>query len=323
MQPHAERYSLSTLNRLGAPHGADYRLLRGDGGDQDVLEGRVEQRPLAFGGLLVLSRVRALRPYEARSRPDFCLSLAWLGQGEAHLRTRRDGPLRMTGATAVTMLETGDSPLHASHPAGPLLHGLNLSVRDLHGLGDERLQDRLRALRRAGRSRLAPWRVPPALRDSLGSLLEEHWDGDLAALLWEGTALQLLAHALRALEDAPAAEAVSERDRRLLRRVHERLVEEPGAAHTLASLAALACMSPSALRAKFPRVYGQSVFDCLREQRLERAGRYLRDGASVQQAAHFVGYRHASNFTTAFRAHFGMPPGEWRRGRVPGSAHRP
>ncbi|QJX02001.1 hypothetical protein HML84_06945 [Alcanivorax sp. IO_7] len=130
--------------------------MRGDGGDQDVLEGRVEQRPLAFGGLLVLSRVRALRPYEARSRPDFCLSLAWLGQGEAHLRTRRDGPLRMTGATAVTMLETGDSPLHASHPAGPLLHGLNLSVRDLHGLGDERLQDRLRALRRAGRSRLAP-----------------------------------------------------------------------------------------------------------------------------------------------------------------------
>ncbi len=94
--------------------------------------------------------------------------------------------------------------------------------------------------------------MPPALRDNLGSLLEEHWDGDLAALLWEGTALQLLAHALRALEDAPAAEAVSERDRRLLRRVHERLVEEPGAAHTLASLAALACMSPSALRAKFP-----------------------------------------------------------------------
>ncbi|MBL7250024.1 helix-turn-helix transcriptional regulator [Alloalcanivorax sp. C16-2] len=323
MQPHAERYSLSTLNRLGAPHGADYRLLSADGGDRDVLEGRVEQRSLAFGGLLVLSRVRALHAYEARSRPDFCLSLAWLDAGEAHLRTRRDGPLRMTGTTAVTMLETGDTPLLASHPAGPLLHGLNLSVRDIQGLGDERLQSRLSALRRAGRSRLAPWRVPPALRESLGSLLEDQWDGDLATLLWEGTALQLLAHALHALDNSPAPEPVSERDRRLLRRVRERLAEEPEAAHTLASLAALACMSPSTLRAKFPRVYGQSVFDCLREQRLERAGRYLREGATVQQAAHFVGYRHASNFTTAFRAHFGMPPGEWRRGRVPVPTRRP
>ena len=312
----AERYSLSALNRLGAPHGADYLLLN-DAGDRDVLEGSVVQRGLAFGGLLVLSRVRALRSYEARSRSEFRLSLAWLGQGEAHLRTRRDGPLRMVGDRAVTMLETGDGPIHASHPAGPLLQGLNLSVRDIQGITDERLQDRLTALRRAGRSRLAPWRMPPALRDQLCSLLEGHWQGDLAALLWEGVALQMLAHALKALDDGPAADVVSERDRGLLRRVHQRLVEEPEAPHTLASLAALACMSPSALRAKFPRVYGQSVFDCLRRERLERAGRYLREGATVQQAAHFVGYRHASNFTTAFRAHFGMPPGAWRRERVP------
>ena len=35
--------------------------------------------------------------------------------------------------------------------------------------------------------------------------------GDLAALLWEGVALQMLAHALKALDDGPAADAVAGR----------------------------------------------------------------------------------------------------------------
>ncbi len=36
----------------------------------------------------------------------------------------------------------------------------------------------------------------------------------------------------------------------------------------------------------------------------------LAQGCSVQQAAHFVGYRHATNFATAFRERYGIAPSE-------------
>jgi len=121
----------------------------------------------------------------------------------------------------------------------------------------------------------------------------------------------LLAHALASLEPgAPAESAVSERDRLLLERVRERLHNAPGEEHTLDDLARLACMSPSTLRAKFQATYQRSVFNWLRERRLEVAREQLAQGCSVQQAAHFVGYRHATNFATAFRERYGIAPSE-------------
>ena len=51
------------------------------------------------------------------------------------------------------------------------------------------------------------------------------------------------------------------------------------------------------------------MFSWLRE-RLEVARQHLAQGWSVQQAAHFVGYRHATNFATAFRERYGVAPSE-------------
>ena len=90
--------------------------------------------------------------------------------------------------------------------------------------------------------------------------------------------------------------------------MRERLHDAPGEDHTLEALAKLACMSPSTLRAKFQAAYRQSVFSWLRERRLEVARQHLAQGWSVQQAAHFVGYRHATNFATAFRERYGVAP---------------
>lgn len=71
-----------------------------------------------------------------------------------------------------------------------------------------------------------------------------------------------------------------------------------------------AAMSPSSLRSKFRAAYGCSVFDYLRDCRLERARGYLLEGYSVQQAARMSGYQHATNFSTAFRRRYGFSPGD-------------
>ena len=64
---------------------------------------------------------------------------------------------------------------------------------------------------------------------------------------------------------------------------------------------------------KFQAAYRQSVFSWLRERRLEVARQHLAQGWSVQQAAHFVGYRHATNFATAFRERYGVAPANWNQ----------
>lgn len=84
------------------------------------------------------------------------------------------------------------------------------------------------------------------------------------------------------------------------------LEQSPEQEYTLAQLATQAAMSSGSLRTKFRHAYGKTVFDYLRDCRLELARRYLLEGHSVQQAAWMSGYQHATNFATAFRRRYGI-----------------
>jgi AraC-like DNA-binding protein len=78
---------------------------------------------------------------------------------------------------------------------------------------------------------------------------------------------------------------------------------------SLDELARQAGTNPNTLQKHFRAVYGTTIFEHLRECRLQRAREALeRDGVSVGQAAHLAGYTSAANFATAYRRRFGMPP---------------
>ena len=70
-------------------------------------------------------------------------------------------------------------------------------------------------------------------------------------------------------------------------------------------------MSVSALQRSFKGIYGGSVASYIRRKRLERARRALEEGASIGEVAFQAGYRHSSNFTSAFKKAFGCSPGDW------------
>lgn len=64
------------------------------------------------------------------------------------------------------------------------------------------------------------------------------------------------------------------------------------------------------LRRVFRRVYGQSMLDYVRQQRLELARNLLRQRKwHVAQIAHRLGYANPANFNHAYKAYFGHPPG--------------
>lgn len=71
---------------------------------------------------------------------------------------------------------------------------------------------------------------------------------------------------------------------------------------------AIGC-NANTLQQHFREVCGKTIFDYLRQQRLQRAAMALRqDGVSVARAAEIAGYSSQANFSTAFRRHFGLVP---------------
>ena len=89
----------------------------------------------------------------------------------------------------------------------------------------------------------------------------------------------------------------------------QRLEDPP----TLAVLAGQVGVSETTLKRGFHQVFGTTVFGYLREQRMTRAHALLRSGeVTVLEAATRVGYSNPSNFTAAFRRHFGINPKEFQ-----------
>ena len=67
----------------------------------------------------------------------------------------------------------------------------------------------------------------------------------------------------------------------------------------------------------FRRQVGMSAYEYLQQLRLERGRGLLREtDLQVQLIADRVGYRNATDFTRAFRRHFGVTPRQYRQGRL-------
>lgn len=137
-------------------------------------------------------------------------------------------------------------------------------------------------------------------------------------LLLEGLALQLLAYGLP--QTASSSPLTSEPDTPAtdprLARVYRFIEQHATDPLTLAELAQVATMSSSHLRQQFKRQFGCSLFDFQRHCRLRQGRQWLHQGYSVQHAAHLCGYRHTSNFVTAYRRQFGETPGQYRESAV-------
>lgn len=82
----------------------------------------------------------------------------------------------------------------------------------------------------------------------------------------------------------------------------------------LEMVARKAHVSPKYFSELFKRRTGRRFSDYVTELRMERAAEMLRTtGANVQEIMQYVGYRDSKFFYSAFKAHFGMTPAEYRR----------
>lgn len=146
------------------------------------------------------------------------------------------------------------------------------------------------------------------LRDIAISVLAPIENGAIAALRMEARGLDLLAGLGSSFFDSSARLSLSPRDRDRMFAVRQTIEADPASVASLAMLAAAHGVSASKLKRDFFLAFSTCVGGFVNEKRLAQGFQLLKEGMSVSQAAYSVGYAHPTNFATAFKRRYGVPP---------------
>ncbi|SEG60204.1 helix-turn-helix transcriptional regulator [Marinobacterium lutimaris] len=273
-----------------------------------IAQGRIDEVVLPSGFRFTESELELFQTYSSASHGHAPLLMVIVLTGEVELSV---GALshKLSAGQALSLQLSPEFALEATQTGGQKLHSLTLAVDPGSAAVGSALTTSMNSILQGIYNRALAWSVPESLLAQLYNCCELNRPDIQRQLLLEGLALQLIAYGLpEAAYQPPSVGPASQRDYQRLEAVRQQLEFEPTREYTLDGLAQQAAMSASSLRSKFRSAYGISVFDYLRRCRLELGRRYLEQGFSVQQAAHRAGYRHATNFSTAFRREFGVSP---------------
>ncbi|WP_312931373.1 AraC family transcriptional regulator [Pseudomonas sp.] len=150
---------------------------------------------------------------------------------------------------------------------------------------------------------------------TLGVLLERlyhsPYEGALERLNQESLSLAVLVELATFLKGEPTRPGPAPRGQRDIAHqargiLDTHLLDPPGSVDLARQLG----VGETTLRRAFVNVYGQSMLQYLRQARMELARTLLRQGKwQVAQIAFRLGYANPANFSHAYKAHFGHPPG--------------
>jgi AraC-like DNA-binding protein len=148
------------------------------------------------------------------------------------------------------------------------------------------------------------------------SLIQEQTHGAPGTPIVQGAIMtQLLVHMLRNLavqSDSNLAWLNALKDPRLARAI-DLILADPGAPHSVESLAESVNMSRSAFAKHFQDAFFKSPMKLVNQVRLQRAAKMLDSGAlPVEQVAQRCGFSSRSHFSKAFKQHTGLSPAEFR-----------
>lgn len=149
-----------------------------------------------------------------------------------------------------------------------------------------------------------------------GILAEEQSPEEGSTALKTALMSQCLIYLLRGLSEQqgsrlPWLAALDDAD---LGPVLDAMLDQPGASHSVESLADLASMSRSTFASRFLASFGETPLRFLHEVRMRRAASLLqqRRHESIEHVARHVGFASRSRFSAAFKERFKMTPAVFR-----------
>lgn len=158
--------------------------------------------------------------------------------------------------------------------------------------------------------------TPPAILKLASEIAFCPHVGRIRMICLEGLAMQIIAtHA--ALLHAPTCASLTAAEARMVAEARDFLLADMLNPPTLAELAQAVCMGERRLSQGFRMLYGEGPFSLLKGHRLDHARRALVDGTQpMKEVSWRIGYRHMSNFSSAFKARFGVNPKDVYNGGV-------
>ena len=168
-------------------------------------------------------------------------------------------------------------------------------------------------------SHVIPIAVGAAFCRLATTLFASSLHGPLRHIFIEGVVLQLLAmKTAEAVMSAPPG-GLSGPERAKLEEARRRLVSDMRNPPNAGDLAVRAGMSETALNSGFRTLFGGTVYEVFRDERLEHARIALETtDTPIKQIAYGVGYNHVTNFISAFTRRYGKPPMRYMRERAGG-----
>jgi AraC-like DNA-binding protein len=141
--------------------------------------------------------------------------------------------------------------------------------------------------------------------------------GPMRKLFLEAKALEfihaVLEHLVSPAEARASSVRLTERDKRQLQQVRERLEASFMEGARIEDLAREFGLNRNKLCSGFRSLFGVSIFDFASGRRMNEARRLLRESAlSVSEVALSVGYSSTAAFSSAFHRYFGHSPSDTR-----------
>jgi AraC-like DNA-binding protein len=280
----------------------------------------IERLEIGAGLRVFLTDAEAWRDVTIEARDD--RTDRWMGSqvtvaGRADIDFL-DGQKTHAAANQALLFRPSGRRAAYSLKAGGKFHsaGYGLEVERIRRLFEDDVPAALRPLLEpdVAVSRIVAMRGERPMRNLAAGLFARGLNGPLRTLMIEGAVLQLLAAQAAALARRPASpprRVFSARERDAIGEARERLFADMRRPPTLGELAAATGLTEKRLNAGFRAVFGATVFECLRNERLEHARIALEEGASLKDVASRVGYNHVNNFIRAFAARYGAPPARY------------
>lgn len=137
------------------------------------------------------------------------------------------------------------------------------------------------------------------------------FEGAIKRLFLEGKVLELLALYFNGLGQtvAPVEGRLNRQDIEKLKGLKELLSNRFNSSLTLDELSREVGLNQFKLKYGFKKLFGTTVFNYIKQLRMEQAHRLILDGESnVGELSTLVGYSNPSNFSRNFRKHFGENP---------------
>jgi AraC-like DNA-binding protein len=159
----------------------------------------------------------------------------------------------------------------------------------------------------------------------LRQILQCPYDGEVRKLFMEAKSLELVALKLAELGPAKLGDVseLKKREMEQVREAYQIILESLADPPSLMQLSRVVGLNRNKLNQGFKKLYGDTVFNVLRNARLAKASYLLQNTElSLPEIAYSIGYNSQANFTTAFRQHFGQTPKNVRQNGLPRLSHR-